>query len=183
MRSFLMGLGTMLASLTLGSLIAFNNGGFPTELPLQIGLLKLLHDIYSFLLTPLSSALGAPSLGGQMSVGAWPLIIWVISSTSIGLLTGEPMRAAKIVFTSALIIFAFWIFSNFMLYSLWNDNLTWLSEVDRLMSDLLLYRTLDIMFFLAIPSIISAISAFIIVQLAVSRDESSRLEDEDYTPM
>ncbi len=183
MRSFLMGLGTMLASLTVGSLLAFNTVAFSSQLPLQLGVLKLLHDIYSFLLTPLSSALGAPSLGGQMNVGIWPLIIWIFSSIFIGLLTGEPVRAGKIVFTSASIVFTFWIFSNFMLYSLWNDNLRWLSEVDKVMSDLFLYRALDIIFFLAVPSIVSATSAFIIFYLVTAKERSSNLEDEDYPTM
>ncbi|GEM_PF-1134447 len=180
MRGFILGLGTMVASVTLGSLIAFSSGTWSGELPLQVGLLKLFHDIYSFLLTPLSSALGAPSLGGGAYLGILPLIIWVVSAAFIGLLTGEPYRAAKIVFTSTLVIFSFWIFSNFMLYPIWSDNIAWLSEVDKLMSDLFLYRSLDIIFFLAVPSIVSAASAFLIFYVVSSKSKVSELEEEQY---
>jgi hypothetical protein len=168
----------MVASVTLGSLLAFSSEAWTAELPLQMGLLKMLHDIYSFLLTPLSSALGAPSLGGGVYLGVWPLIIWILSSALIGLLTGEPYRAAKIVFTSTLIIFSFWIFSNFMLYPLHSGNLAWLSEVDRLMSDLFLYRSLDILFFLSVPSIVSATTAFLIFYIVSSRSKASEIEEE-----
>jgi len=180
MKSFILGLGTMVASVTIGSLLAFSSEAWSAELPLQVGLLKMLHDIYSFLLTPLSSALGAPSLGGGIYLGIWPLIIWIVSSAFVGLLTGEPYRAAKIVFTSTLIIFSFWIFSNFMLYPVRSDNLAWLSEVDRLMSDLFLYRSLDIVFFLAVPSIVSATAAFLIFYIVSSRSKISELKEEQY---
>lgn len=175
-----MGLGTMTASLTLGSTIVFNSMAWSTELPLQAGFFKLLNNIYSFLLTPLSSALGAPSLGGGIYLGVWPLTIWVLSSAFIGLLTGDPTRAAKIVFTSASIVFCFWIFSNFMLYSVWNDNITWLSEIDIVMSDLFLYRSLDIIFFLSVPSIISAASAYLILYVVSSKNKGEEIEEEQY---
>lgn len=178
MKSFLIGLGTMTASLTLGSMVAFSGTVWSPELPLQLGLLKLLHDIYSFLLTPLSSALGAPSLGSGLNLGVWPLLIWIISSLFIGFLTGEPVRAAKIVFTSASIIFCFWIFSNFMLYSLWSNSITWLSEIDLVMSDLFLYRSLDIIFFLSVPTIISATSAYLILNIVSSKNKEAKVEEE-----
>lgn len=180
MKSFLAGVGTAVASLTLGSMIAFGSMTWFAELPLQVGLLKLFHGVYSFLLTPLSSALGAPSLGGGIYLGVWPIIIWIISSVFIGLLTGDPVRAAKIVFTSASIIFCFWIFSNFMLYSVWNDNIKWLSEIDLLMSDLFLYRSLDVVFFLTIPSITSATTAYLIFYIVSSRNKAAELEEEQY---
>ncbi|MEN2974649.1 MAG: hypothetical protein ABDH32_03605, partial [Candidatus Caldarchaeales archaeon] len=75
-----------------------------------------------------------------------------------------------------------WIFSNYLLFSLWNDTPVWLSEVDKLMSDLLVHRPLDIIFFLTVPPIISAsISAMItMISKEVSKEDTEIKEDEQY---
>lgn len=167
----------MLASLTFGAVILFSNEVLAEPLPLQTGLLRVLHHIYTFLLTPLSSALGASSLGGGGATGIWPLLLWILCSIIVGLMIREPSKCAKIVFTSASIIFVFWIFSSYLLFSVWEDFLMWLPEVDKLMSDLLLHRPLDIIFFLTIPPIISAGTSAILLTVSKKHTE---IEEEQY---
>lgn len=162
MRNFTLGLLTMLSVVTLGALVVFDGLGPHSRLPLQVGLLKVLHDAYTFLLTPLSSALGAPSIGGGEEVGLLPLTIWVLSSLLMGLLIEDAGLSAKIVFTSAMMIFMFWIFSSYLVLPMNGAASTWIPTLDRLMSDLLLQRPLDIVFLLSMPPLVSAVTSAVV---------------------
>ncbi|MEM1583375.1 MAG: hypothetical protein QXF28_01670 [Nitrososphaerota archaeon] len=46
------------------------------------------------------------------------------------------------------------------------------------MSDLFLYRSLDIIFFLSVPTIISATSAYLILNIVSSKNKEAKVEEE-----
>lgn len=182
MSRFILGLSSALAILTLGSIFCIRNVVWGS-VPLEAGLILLIREGYSSLIIPLSSALDAPSLGGGASLGIWPLLIWMFTAFFIGFVVHEPATSAKIVLTSAMIVFASWIFSVFLSYPLLSDNLTWMSFIDKVMSDLLFHRLLDIVFLIFIPPIASSIFSFlppVISRLASrSRKEKEQLYEED----
>ncbi|MEM0274821.1 MAG: hypothetical protein QW655_02315 [Nitrososphaerota archaeon] len=182
MNKFILGLSSALAILTLGSIFCIRNIVWGS-VPLQVGLMLFIREGYSLLIIPLSSALGAPSLGGGVSPGIWPLLIWIFTAFFIGFMIHEPGTSAKIILTSAMIVFASWIFSVFISYPLLLDNLTWMSFIDKVMSDLLFYRLLDIIFLMVIPPIASSIFSLlplVFSKLASrSKKEKEQLYEED----
>jgi len=176
MRSFTIGLAIGLGTLTLLGILLFH-APQPAEETTQLNAFRMLLTAYTPLLTPLSSALGAPSLGGGPRWGVLPLLTWLATAGVIGLALRDPPKSAKSTFASASIVLLLWIASAFIAAPTWGDQTSWVSSIDAMASDLLLYRPIDLLLTLLLPPAASALTASILGARKAVRDQ---IYEEDY---
>ena len=175
MRDFTIGLAVGWSVLTLLGVLLFHTPQ-PVDHVTQLNIFRELLSAYTPLLTPLSSAMGASSLGGGAAYGVLPLLSWLTASGIVGVSLRNPAKSAKATFATALIILLLWITSAFIAAPTWGDSKTWLNTVDAMASDLLLNRPIDLLSALILPPAVSALTASILEK----RSMRAEITEEDY---
>lgn len=143
----------------------------------QFNLFMVLLKAYSPLLTPFSSALGYPIVGGLPSLGILPLAIWISISCILGLLLRSAGGAAKAMFLTSATMIILWIGSLFFSAPVWPDRHTWLITISALARDLV-SRPIDLGFILIAPMIISAVTGQLLEAMRGRLVRDRSLEDE-----
>ena len=176
MAKAILGYGLGLGLITLaGLLLGF--GGPTIHASGQFNLFMVLLKAYSPLLTPFSSALGYPIIGGSSSLGILPLAIWISISCILGLLLRSAGGAAKAMFLTSATMIILWIGSLFLSAPVWPDQHTWLTTISTLAKDLV-SRPIDLGFILIGPMIISAVIGQLLEAMRERLMRDRSLEDE-----
>lgn len=176
MRSFTLGLTAGLGTLTLLALLLFQSPE-PYGQTTQLHFFRELMNSYTPLLTPLSSAFGAPSIGGGEGYGALPLIVWLASACVVGIFLKDPSKSAKSSFASAAIVLLTWITLAFVTAPTWGDTTRWASELDAITTELLIHRPVDLLSTFLLPPAASALTASFLSARKMLRAE---IPEEDY---
>lgn len=171
MAKAILGYGLGLGLITLAGL-SLGFGGPAIQVSDQFNLFIVLLKAYSPLLTPFSSALGYPIIGGGSSLGILPLATWISISCILGLSLRSAGGAAKAMFLTSATIIILWIGSLFLSAPVWPDQHTWLMTISALTKDLI-SRPIDLGFILIVPTMISALTGQLLEAM-----RAKRLEDE-----
>jgi len=169
------GYGLGLGLLTISGLL-LDFGGSGAASANQFNLFMVLLRAYTPLLTPFSSALGYPIIGGAASYGIIPLLIWVFTAFFLGILMRNAGSGAKAMFLASSTIVMIWIASLFFSAPAWPDNSTWLSAVNKMAADLV-SKPIDLCITLALPTASSAITGQITHLIQNRVVKQSRLEE------
>ncbi|HDD43185.1 MAG TPA: hypothetical protein ENF79_05870 [Nitrososphaeria archaeon] len=176
MAKAILGYGLGLGLITLAGLpLGFK--GLTIHTSGQFNLFIILLRAYSPLLTPFSSALGYPIIGGSPSLGILPLAIWISIGCILGLLLRSAGGAAKAMFLTSATVIILWIGSLFLSAPIWPDQYTWLTTISALAKDLI-SRPIDLGFILVGPMIISAAAGQLLEAMRERLMKDRRLEDE-----
>ena len=154
MGKLVTGYAAGLGLLTLAGLL-LNFEGLISHTTSQFNLFMILLEAYTPLLTPFSSAIGCPTIGGGSPLGILPLVAWILTSCILGFLLGSGEEAAKASFLASASILILWIGSLFLSAPAWPDYHTWLSTLNKLSSDLI-SRPVDLSLIIVGPLLISA---------------------------
>lgn len=176
MAKAILGYGLGLGLITLaGLLLGF--GGPTSHASGQFNLFMVLLKAYTPLLTPFSSALGYPIIGGVSSLGVLPLAIWISISCVLGLLLRSAGGAAKAMFLTSATMIVLWIGSLFLSAPVWPDQHAWLMTISSLARDLV-SRPIDLGFILVAPMMISAVMGQLSESMKERLMRDRSLEDE-----
>ncbi|RLF99645.1 MAG: hypothetical protein DRN49_04090, partial [Thaumarchaeota archaeon] len=112
MRNLALGLMIGLGILTLGGAL-ITPYSLSSQAPTQYNIFRIILATYTPLLTPISSAAGMKMVGGGVSQGVIPILIWLIAALTIGVTLRDPGKSGKAMFASASMILLLWIASVF----------------------------------------------------------------------
>ncbi|MCD6236071.1 MAG: hypothetical protein J7J94_03685 [Thaumarchaeota archaeon] len=159
--------------------ILMSAGGPQASSQTQFNIFLLLLNAYTPLLTPLSSMMGAQSIGGLGSYGIIPLAAWLLVGVLVGVLVRSAGGGAKATFLTASTVLLLWIGSLFLSAPAWPDNSHWVFMVNRMATELV-SRPIDMIFLFAAPIASSALTGEIayLVRSKVVRHEEI---EERYT--
>ena len=171
----IIGYGAGLGLLTLAGLLLGIEGSGSQAIT-QFNLFIVLLKAYTPLLTPFSSILGYPILGGSQSLGPLPLLIWIAIGCLLGILLRSGGGAAKAMFLTSATILILWIGSLFFSAPAWPDQRSWLMAISNLSNDLI-SRPIDLGFILLGPMLVSAIIGQLTGEISSRLVQEKELEE------
>ncbi|MCD6535819.1 MAG: hypothetical protein J7K49_02145 [Thaumarchaeota archaeon] len=172
------GYGLGIGLLTLSGLL-LNYGGLETASTNQFNIFIVLLKTYTPLLTPVSSLLGLPVIGGSQVYGVLPLMIWVGVACIVGVVTRGLGGGAKAMFLAASTILILWIASLFLSAPAWPDYLSWLSAANNMATDLV-SRPIDLALILILPTASSALTGELMQLIQSKMVKRAKVEEETY---
>ncbi len=178
MAKAMSGYGLGLGLLTLAGLL-LNYGGLEAASTNQFNLFIILLKTYTPLLTPLSSILGLPVIGGAQTYGILPVAIWVAVACIVGVVTQGLGGGAKAMFLAASTILILWIASLFLSAPAWPDYLSWLSAANSMATDLV-SRPIDLVAILILPTASSALTGGLAQLIQSKTVRRARVEEDTY---
>jgi len=178
MAKAMAGYGLGMGLITLAGILIGASGPAPAG-STQFNLFLVLLEAYTPLLTPFSSALGLPAINGSTSCGLLPLLTWIAVGGLLGVLIRSAPGAAKAAFLTAATTLLLWIGSLFFSAPAWPDNLTWLTYINQMTTELI-SRPIDFSALLILPTAASALTGEIAYVIQSRLVRHAKIE-EDYT--